>query len=143
MKFKDYDDKLLVELIARGEHTHAQIAKKVGLNKKTVWRIANGISRRELQPRIEAVVNGIVLEAQRKGARWFKKLIEKHISEGMEGSGETARKCREYAINKILDHIDPELLKASAEDNLPAPGLTREDYENLAKLKDGPQNTNE
>jgi len=41
--------------------------------------------------------------ARRLAAKWLRALLGKHIKNGMQGSGETARKCREFAINKFLD----------------------------------------
>lgn len=137
MKRKDYDDNLLVELLGRGEMTEENIAETVGISRSTVWRVANGLTRPELQSRIQAVVDGMLTEARRSGARWMRKLLARQISEGLEGQGETARKCREYVLNKLMDNTSDTPLQM--QDQLPTPGLTAEDYRAIAELKGGPR----
>ncbi|MBL7133146.1 MAG: hypothetical protein ISS78_03525 [Phycisphaerae bacterium] len=100
---KDYDDDLLVRLLAAGELTHGQIGRRVGLSENMVWRIASGRSRPELQERIADLTRLYRTAARRLAAKWLKALLSKHIKNGIEGSGETARKCREFTINKFLD----------------------------------------
>ena len=102
-RIKEYDDDLLVRLIAAGELTHAQIARRVGLSQDMVQRIASGRSRPGLQERIADLTRLYHVAARRLAAKWLKALLSKHIKNGIEGSGETARKCREFAINKFLD----------------------------------------
>jgi len=104
MKHKDYDDELMVELIARGDQTNESIARELGTNRETVRRIASGQLRPELQPRIAAAVKAHRDQAFRMGARWMKGLLARHIRSGIEGDGEPARKCREFALKFIEDH---------------------------------------
>ena len=54
-----YDEDLLVELIAGGGVSHTEIAEKVGISRRTVWRIAHGHSRPDLQRKIADTVEGI------------------------------------------------------------------------------------
>ncbi len=100
---KEYDDDLLVRLLAAGELTHTQIARRVGISSNMVWRIASGRSRPELQERIAELTRLYRTAARRLAAKWLRALLSKHIKNGMQGSGETARKCREFTINKFLD----------------------------------------
>ena len=141
---KQYDDDLLVELIARGDMSHARIGKRIGLSASMVGSIINGQSRRDLLPRIAAMARGIRKEAHRLGARWLRGLLTKHIREGLEGTGEFARRCRKDLIDKLFD---PELLKeiegGSGGGGLPTPGLTDEDYEIIAQLKGAPPDDDE
>ena len=101
---KQYDDDLLVELIARGDTSRAKIARRVGLSRGSVQRIAAGLVRPELQPRIAAAVKGQRDTAFRMGATWLRGLLAQHIREGIEGEGEHARKCREFALKFIEDY---------------------------------------
>jgi len=98
-----YDDDKMVELIAAGELTHGEIAKRLGVNRVTVWRIIHGQSRPDLQSRVDGAVRGFSREARRLGSRWLKSLISKHIKVGLEGDGETARRCREFMVNLCLE----------------------------------------
>jgi len=98
-----FDRYLAVELIASGQLTLSQIARWLGVNKTTVWGITTGRTHPELQGRIAELTRMYHLAARRLAAKWLKALLSKHIKHGMEGSGETARKCREFAINKFLD----------------------------------------
>ena len=98
-----FDRYLAVELIAAGQLTLSQIARRLGVNKTTVWGITSGRTHPELQGRIADLTRMYHLAVRRLAARWLKALLIKHIKHGIEGSGETARKCREFAINKFMD----------------------------------------
>ena len=119
---KHYDDELLVELLARGNLSHRRIAERIGLSAKMVGRIASGQSRRDLQPRIAAIAGGIQEESHRLGARWLRGLLIRHIRDGMEGTGEFARRCRMDLIDKLFD---PEILKRIAAPPPPEPEPVR------------------
>ena len=97
-----YDEDQLVEWIACAQLSQSEIAKRLGVNRRTVWRIANGLSRPDLQRKIDAAVEGIRREARRQGARWLKALITRQIKVALEEDGETARKCREYLLDRFL-----------------------------------------
>jgi len=64
-KLKDYDDDLLVDLIARGDMTNKQIAQRVGISRPQVSAISAGRSRGDLQPLINAAARGYLREARR------------------------------------------------------------------------------
>ena len=104
---RTYDDDKMVELIAAGHLTHGEIAKRLGVSRVTVWRIIHGQSRPDLQGRVDGVISGFSLEARRMGARWLKSLLTKHIKVGLEGDGETARRCREFVINLFFEDVEP------------------------------------
>ena len=65
-KLKDYDDDLLIELIARGEMTNKQIAQRVGISPTQVTTISLGRSRADLQPRINAALRSYIWEVRRR-----------------------------------------------------------------------------
>ena len=74
----------------------------MGLGREMVGRIARGEARPELYARIQAAVQAFTEEARRLGAAWARHMMSRHIKEGLEGKGETARKCREYVLNQVL-----------------------------------------
>jgi len=97
-----YDEDQLVEWIACGQLSQSEMARRLGVNRRTVWRIANGLSRPDLQLKVDAAIEGIRHEARRQGARWLKALVTRHIKVALEEDGETARKCREYLLDRFL-----------------------------------------
>lgn len=101
-KRKDYDDDALVLAIARGDKTYQQICGEFGISKSLVFKIVRGQARPELQPRIQAAVEAFIDEARRLAAGWARQLVARHITEGMQGAGETSRKCREYILGLTL-----------------------------------------
>ena len=136
-KHKQYDDDLLVRLIARGDMNHRAIGQQLGLSKRMVSQIARGQRRPELQQHIQATVGEFRKRAYRLGARSMVSLVAKHIKDGLseEADSTHARKCREFAMNKFLDTPPPQ---PAGPQPLPTPGLTNEDYQAIAKLKGGP-----
>jgi len=126
---KEYDDDLLVELIARGDMSRARIAERVGLSPSMVGKIAEGESRRDLRPRIAAMNRGIQEEAHRLGARWLRGLLTRHIRDGLEGTGEFARRCRKDLIDKLFDR---EILRRIAEPPPPEPEPPGADFDDLS-----------
>ena len=105
---KEYDDDLLVELIASGQMPATRIARHVGISPTQVRRITRGLGRPELQARIHAAVRANEAEAHRLAARWLKGLLAQHIRDGIEGEGPEARKCREFVMTFIVmyGHFD-------------------------------------
>ena len=98
----NYDEDLLVELIASGDVSQTEIAERVGVSRRTVWRIANGQSRPNLQRKIAATVEGYRRETIRLAARFMKPILKKQIEVALEGDGETARKCREFLLKTFM-----------------------------------------
>ncbi|MBT3202302.1 MAG: winged helix-turn-helix domain-containing protein [Phycisphaerales bacterium] len=97
-----YDEDLLVELIADAELTHAEIAERVGASRQTVWLIANGRSRPDLQQQIADVVQGYRQAAIRTAAKHMQPLLMKQIKIALEGQGETSRKAREFLLKNFM-----------------------------------------
>ena len=109
-----YDEDLLVELIADGELSHEMIAEQVGVSRRTVWLIANGHSRPDLQKMIVATVEGARQAVIRMANGYMQPLIEKQIKIALEGDGETARKSREFMLKTLLITIPEQAAKAAA-----------------------------
>jgi DNA-binding Lrp family transcriptional regulator len=105
-----YDD-LLVKLIAESRLSHGRIAERVGVSRRTVWRIANGLARPDLQKKIAAVVEGYRQAAIRTAATHMKSLLEKQIEVALEGDGETSRKCREFLLKTFMLAIPDQTAK--------------------------------
>ena len=119
---KHYDDDLLVELLSKGNLSLRGIGERVGISATTVSRIARGETRRDLQPRIAAAVRGAWSQAFRMGATWMRGLLANHIKSGIEGDGDQARRCREFAMTFIAKHGHPG--DAPVEDTEPVRGLS-------------------
>ncbi len=114
---------LLVKLIADGELPQARIAEIVGVSRRTVWRIANGLSRPDLQRKIAAAVEGYRQAAIRAAARHMKALLEKQVEVALTGDGETARKCREFLLKTFMLAIPEQTAKTEerTEKQTPSP----------------------
>lgn len=106
------NEDMLVGLIAAGELSQRAIAERVGVSRRTVWRIANGLSRPDLQRKIAAVVEGYRQAAIRTAARYMKSLIEKQVEVALTGRGETARKCREFLLKTFMLAVPDQAAKA-------------------------------
>ncbi len=102
------NEDLLVELIADGELTHGRIAERVGVSRRTVWLIANGRSRPDLQQQIADTVEGYRQAAVRLAARHMRPLLEKQIQVAMSDNGETSRKAREFLLKNFMNALDKE-----------------------------------
>ena len=98
----NYDEDLLVELIAGGDVSQTEIAERVGVSRRTVWRIANGHSRPDLQRKIAATVEGYRQAAIRLAARFMKPLLEKQIEVALKDDSETSRRCREFLLKTFM-----------------------------------------
>jgi hypothetical protein len=101
-KRKTYDDTALVEDIAHGVKTLRQIAGELGLTYNYVYCIARGLSRPDLQERIQATRRDYLSQARRLGRIHVAKLLQAHIDAGLDKDTETARKCREYLLDRFL-----------------------------------------
>jgi len=101
-KTMTYDEDLLVELIAGGDVSQTEIAERVGISRRTVWRIANGHSRPDLQQKIADTVEGYRQAAIRLAAKFMKPLLKKQIEVALEGDGEISRRCREFLLKTFM-----------------------------------------
>ena len=110
----DYDEDLLVELIAGGDVSHTEIAERVGVSRRTVWRIASGHSRPDLQRKVADTVEGIRQATIRLAAKYMRPLLKKQIKVALEGDGETARKCREFLLKTFMITVPEQAAKAPA-----------------------------
>ena len=96
----EYDDDVLVEMLAGGRYTHAEIAGARGLSEAYVGKVARGERRPKLHRQVEARQAAMIAEARRVGARWSRALVSRHIEVGLTGDDETARKCRELVLQE-------------------------------------------
>lgn len=97
-KHKTYNDELLIVALARHEGA-TSIARRFGLTPSYVRRIARGAARADLQPHIQAARTGFDQELIRLAVPCAKALLARHVRLGMEGTNETARKCREFVLH--------------------------------------------
>ena len=109
----NYDEDLMVELIACGDVTHGEIAERVGVSRRTVWRIVHGHSRPDLQRKIADTVDGYRRETIRMAAKWMKPLLSKQIKVALEEDGETSRKCREFLLKTFMLALPDQAAKAA------------------------------
>ncbi len=105
-KVRTYSDEKLINLLAQGDYTYTQIGRAVGLSKAQVGKIARGERRKDLQTRIRAARRAFLEQAERLGIQWARPLLMRHIQVGLRGLGETARKCREFALDRCAFHRD-------------------------------------
>jgi len=121
------NEEMLVALIAEGRLSQSRIAEIVGVSRRTVWRIANGLSRPDLQRKIAAVVEGYRQAAIRAAARHMKALLEKQVQVALEGDGETARKCREFLLKTFMLAIPDQTAKAEERTEKQTPATSADD----------------
>lgn len=93
-----YDDEEMVELIAEGQMTYAQIAAKLGVSESLVKKVARGARRRELLRRIWDVEDGMLSESRRMGSKYARNLMMEQVRLGLSGEGEPARRAREFVL---------------------------------------------
>ena len=109
----NYDEDLLVELIAGGDVSQTEIAERVGVSRRTVWRIANGHSRPDLQQKIADTVEGYRQATIRLAVKFMKPLLKKQVEVALEGDGETSRKCREFLLKTFMIVLPEQAAKAA------------------------------
>ena len=102
-RVKDYDENLLVDLIARNDLSTRQIARRVGLSATHVLQIAAGKSRRGLQPRIEKARKHYARHIRGAVTREVSDLIRVHVKNGKAHSNEYGRKCREWVMDRAWE----------------------------------------
>ena len=102
-----YDEHLLVRLIAEGQLSYRKIAEQVGVSAMTVSNVSRGRRRRDLYERICCTVEDAHRRAHRLASSYLLPLVAAHVKEAIEGTGETARKCREFLIRTFMNRPDP------------------------------------
>ena len=102
-----YDEDLLVRLIAEGQLSYRKIAEQVGVSAMTVSNVARGRRRKDLYDRICCTVEDAQRRAHRLASSYLWPLVAAHVKEAIEGTGETARKCREFLIRTFINRPDP------------------------------------
>ena len=132
---RNYSDAKMVELIAAGEHTDSQIAEQLGVSRTTVWRIRHGVSRPELQPRIDEIINGYIREIRRHAIRQLKAVVDKHIEVAVTDKSETGRKSRDFVINLFLMNM-PQMPEQKTKTACPERGFLQLIHELSPELKD-------
>jgi len=73
-----------------------------------VGKIARGESRRDLSDRVRQLRAHHVQALQHMAVAWAGRALQGHIREGLQRSGETARRCREFII-AMAQKYDPTL----------------------------------
>ncbi|MCP4375432.1 MAG: AsnC family protein [bacterium] len=124
----NYDDDMMIELIACAELSYAEIAEKVGVSRQTVWQIATNQSRPELQRKISATADGIRQAAIRHVGKYTEALLEKQAEVALGGDGETARKAREFLLKMLLVTLPDQAAKRRKNEPEPKPEPTRPKY---------------
>jgi len=104
---RQYDDDLLVRLLAEGQLNYTKIAEQIGVSLMTVSTIARGVTRRDLYDRICTLTEDCNRRARRLANNCLWSLVARHIKEGLEGTGEPARRSREFVMKMMLNSPDP------------------------------------
>ncbi len=112
---KDYDEDLLVQLAAEG-HSAKEVGQRVGLNADYARRIMGGRARKDVYRRIRDIVDDHREETRRLILHSLRTVAAKHIHEALHGTGETARKARQYILDAGLVKLDTARSAGHAED---------------------------
>jgi len=133
----DYDDDLLVALLAEGRISYRRIAEQVGISHTQVSRIARGLSRRDLYDRMCTLVEDANRRTRRLAAGYLTAIVARHVKLAIEGTGEPARRSREFLIRIFLNMPDP----AGRYVGRPGSGaasVCRADLDLIAAVRGGP-----
>jgi DNA-binding CsgD family transcriptional regulator len=98
-----YDDDEMVAMLAQGEKTTGEIARHFGISRDMVWRISTGRRRPDLHQRVNRIVEEARAMVHRQAVASLEALLRRHIEVGLTGTGETARKCREFVLGLFLN----------------------------------------
>jgi hypothetical protein len=140
MKRKDYDDDKLIEGLAAGEQSYAQIAADVGLSASAVSRIARGEMRPELLGRINAAARAHFAGARRLSARGARHAVATllELTGDTDANIETRRKAAGDILKFAADG-DDDAQAPAAGGAKEFPGLTAAEYAEIAAQRDGPE----
>jgi len=111
-----FDRHLAVELIAAGQLTLAQIARRLGIHKTAAWRIATGRSHGELQPLIREAQQHYRDRARRIGTKWSAQIVMKQIQVGLKDNGWVGLRARQDLLDRFLGPEDDSDRNAPVED---------------------------
>ncbi|MCE5277513.1 MAG: hypothetical protein ABFD92_13890 [Planctomycetaceae bacterium] len=100
-----YDEDQLVEMLADGA-PYDKVAAAVGITVSMVGKIARGDSRRKLWQRIEDIRQARQQAVHEIAVARAVDIMRAHVNEGLTGTGETARKCREFVLELLLPKDD-------------------------------------
>jgi hypothetical protein len=130
-----YDDDEMVAMLAQGEKTTGEIARHFGISRDMVWRISTGRRRPDLHQRVNRIVEEARAMVHRQAVASLEALLRRHIEVGLTGTGETARKCREFVLSLFLNPTS--LAQTLSAPNAPnAPSAIQRDLAALAAGRD-------
>ena len=137
---KTYDEDLLVQLVAEGRMSYRKIAEQLGISPNTVSTAARGVYRPDLYRRICAAVEDACRQSRRLAVSYLRPTVAAHIKNGLEGTGESARKSREFVIKMALGTSDPagRYIGQPGGRGGHAPALTRGELDLLAAVRGEP-----
>ncbi len=101
-----FDRYLAVELIACGQLTLSQIARRLGVHRDTVGRIMAGRTHPELQPLIDEAQRRYRDQARRLGSKWSVQIVTKQIKVGLEDNGWVGLRARQDLLDRFLSPED-------------------------------------
>jgi len=104
---KAYDADVLVRLLAEGRLSHRDIAEKVAVSASFVSQVSRGVRRHDVYLRVCNAVEAAHRRVERLVSDNMAALVEAHLKEALEGTGETARRCREFLIKTFAHRPDP------------------------------------
>jgi hypothetical protein len=140
-----YDDDEMVAMLAQGEKTTGEIARHFGISRDMVWRISTGRRRPDLHQRVNRIVEEARAMVHRQAVASLEALLRRHIEVGLTGTGETARKCREFVLSLFLNPttLAQTLSTPSAPSAPNAPSAVQRDLAALAAGRDTPPREDE
>lgn len=143
-KRSKYNDDEIAGDIARGELTQAAMAEKYGLSERFIGQLVRGERRPDLQAKIEAVVESMLDQSRRLGARLSGVAMARLGSlaaKTKEGEIPVHPEIQRKAAVDILKfaHGDPAKPEINVTQAQSLPGLTRKQLDKLAEMEGGPK----
>ncbi|MCE5325387.1 MAG: hypothetical protein LLG01_03130 [Planctomycetaceae bacterium] len=100
-----YDEMKLLDLLADGV-AYEQVAQEIGISRSMVAKIAQGRTRPEIHQQLLDIREARRQAVHDLAAKKATTLMRMHIEEGLARGGETARKCREFILDRLLTRDD-------------------------------------
>ena len=135
---KPYDADLLVRLLAEGQLSQREIARQTGASAAHVSKVSRGVCRHDLYERICSAVEAAHRRVDRLVADKMAALVAAHLKVGLEGTGESARKCREFLIKNFAHRPDPAGRYADQTSPGAAMKTTTDEQTLIAVIRGGP-----